>query len=89
MYAIRSYYGGLITGTARDEFTDPAAFDTWAPDWQARIAGEADPKAVMAAANPVRIPRNHRIEQAIVAAVDDDFAPFERLHRALARNNFV
>jgi len=77
-------FRGLITGTARDEFTDPAAFDTWAPDWQARIAGEADPKAVMAAANPVRIPRNHRIEQAIVAAVDDDFAPFERLHRALA-----
>jgi len=77
-------FRGLITGKARDEFTDPAAFDTWAPDWQARIAGEADPKAVMAAANPVRIPRNHRIEQAIVAAVDDDFAPFERLHRALA-----
>ena len=77
-------FRGLITGKARDEFTDPAAFDTWAPSWQARLADEADPQAVMTAANPIRIPRNHRIEQAITAAVAEDFAPFERLMAALA-----
>ena len=40
----------------------------------------------LVAANPALIPRNHRIEQMIVAAVErDDFAPFERLVAALAR----
>ena len=39
----------------------------------------------MKAANPVLIPRNHRIEQAIQAAYRDDFAPFNRLVDALSR----
>ncbi|MFT3689245.1 protein adenylyltransferase SelO [Paenirhodobacter sp.] len=75
-------FRGLITGTARDEFTDPAAFDTWEPGWRARIAQE--PAGLMEAANPVRIPRNHRIEQAIEAAVAGDLTPFHRLNDALA-----
>ena len=37
------------------------------------------------ATNPARIPRNHRIEEAIAAARRDDFAPFERLVEGLAR----
>ncbi len=37
----------------------------------------------MAKANPVLIPRNHRIEQMIEAAVAGDFAPFHRLNGAL------
>ena len=69
-------FAGLSDGTARDEFTDRAAFDAWAADWQAL---GPDP-ARMAAANPRRIPRNHRIEAVIAAAAEDgDFAPFERL----------
>ena len=77
-------FRGLVTGSARAEFAEPLAFDTWAPDWQARLAREADPQAVMAAANPVRIPRNHRVEAAIAAAVEGDLAPFTRLSAALA-----
>ncbi|MFD2174166.1 protein adenylyltransferase SelO [Rhodobacter lacus] len=77
-------FRGLSTGTAAQEFTDPQAFETWAPEWRARIAREHDPEAVMAAANPVRIPRNHRIEEMIAAAVAGDYAPFHRLHAALA-----
>jgi uncharacterized protein YdiU (UPF0061 family) len=77
-------FRGLATGTARAEFIDPAAFDTWEPGWRARLAQEADPGAVMAAANPVRIPRNHRIEAMIEAAVAGDLAPFHRLNEALA-----
>jgi uncharacterized protein YdiU (UPF0061 family) len=38
----------------------------------------------MRAANPVLIPRNHRIEQAIQRSYDGDFAPFHRLIDALA-----
>ena len=38
----------------------------------------------MTAANPALIPRNHRIEQMIEAAVAGDMAPFHRLLSALA-----
>ena len=69
-------FAGLSDGTARDEFTDRAAFDAWAADWQAL---GPDP-ARIAAANPRRIPRNHRIEAVIeAAAAGGDYAPFNRL----------
>ena len=76
-------FAGLSDGTARDEFTDRAAFDLWAAEWQARIAGLPDAAATMARANPRRVPRNHRIEEAIAAARDGDYAPFHRLDSAL------
>lgn len=69
---------------ARDQFTDRTAFDAWSARWQARIASEPDPAATMNAANPALIPRNHRIEQMIQAAVSGDMAPFDRLMQALA-----
>jgi uncharacterized protein YdiU (UPF0061 family) len=40
----------------------------------------------MRAANPAYIPRNHRVEAMIRAAVDrNDFAPFEELLAVLAK----
>lgn len=77
-------FRGLLDGTARDQFMDRAAFDTWETEWRARIAHEADPECVMRAANPAFIPRNHRVEQMIEAAVTGDFAPFERLLTVLS-----
>ena len=79
-----------MTGAAvRACFTDPAAFDTWAAVWRARQSRETVAPgarvALMRAANPAIIPRNHRIEAAIQAAVGaDDFAPFHALLDALA-----
>ena len=78
-------FRSLSGPSPRDQFTDPAAFDSWADNWQARIATENDPTAVMNAANPAFIPRNHRVEQMIEAAVAGDYAPFERLNTVLAR----
>jgi uncharacterized protein YdiU (UPF0061 family) len=77
----------LADGTARAEFEDPEVFDAWHADWQARVAREdaAESAAAMRAANPAVIPRNHRVEEAIAAAVGGDLAPFERLNAALAR----
>ncbi|BBC00645.1 uncharacterized protein YdiU (UPF0061 family) [Bradyrhizobium japonicum] len=74
----------------RAQFTDPAAFDEWAARWRARLALEpqapAERKAAMQAVNPAFIPRNHRIEAVIAAAVNsDDYAPFEELLTVLAR----
>ncbi|MFN6977044.1 MAG: protein adenylyltransferase SelO, partial [Gemmobacter sp.] len=58
-------------------------FDTWAADWHARLAAEgtalADAQAAMRRVNPAVIPRNHRIEAAIAAAVAGDRAPFDAL----------
>lgn len=70
--------------TACQEFREPLAFDQWRETWQTRLHHEADPQAVMARANPLRIARNHRVEEMITAAVAGDLTPFERLRAALA-----
>ncbi|WFU29709.1 YdiU family protein [Bradyrhizobium brasilense] len=74
----------------RAQFTDPAAFDEWAARWRTRLALEpqapAERKVAMQAVNPAFIPRNHRIEAVIAAAVNsDDYAPFEELLTVLAK----
>ena len=84
-------FRGLAEGAAAAEFRDPDAFTTWEPQWQARLAAEgrdtAQAQAMMRAqrANPAIIPRNHRIELAIEAAVRGDFAPFHALDAAFSR----
>jgi uncharacterized protein YdiU (UPF0061 family) len=82
-------FRGLADGAAAEEFREPEAFHAWARDWQARLALEgrdvAQAGALMVRANPAYIPRNHRIEAAIVAATAGDFAPFHRLCDVLAR----
>ena len=81
-------FRALTREDASTHVTDPGAWESWLPDWQARLArepGEAvDHQATMRAANPVLIPRNHRVEQAIQAGLSGDFAPFHRLNAALA-----
>jgi len=65
-------------------FADPGAFDGWAARWRHRLAEEGGESTVrrsaMRAANPAFIPRNHLVEETIIAAVNDgDFSPFESL----------
>ena len=74
----------------RNLFDNAAALDVWLDKWRARLALEkmvpADRAAAMRRGNPAFIPRNHRIEAAIVAAQDrDDFTPFEALLTVLSR----
>src|SRR4249919_3830301 len=73
----------------RQLFTDPTAYDEWAVRWRKRIGDEPQAPATraiaMRAVNPAFIPRNHRIEAIIEAAVArDDFAPFEALLAVLS-----
>jgi serine/tyrosine/threonine adenylyltransferase len=69
---------------AADLFANPMVFHEWAERWRARlgregVAPEARARA-MKAVNPAFIPRNHRVEEVIVAAVaHEDFGPFETL----------
>jgi serine/tyrosine/threonine adenylyltransferase len=73
----------------RAQFADPTLFDDWAITWRERLAQEASDPALrvgyMRAANPMFIPRNHLVEEAIAAAVQRrDLAPFEQLLKVLA-----
>ncbi len=70
-------------------FEDPAAFDEWAIRWRRRLGIERRPAAElqrdMRSVNPAFIPRNHRVEEAIKAAVErSDLEPFEQLIEVLA-----
>ena len=77
-------FRALATATAQDQFTNRDAFQGWTEIWQQRIAKEPDPTGLINATNPAVIPRNHRMEQMIEAAVAGDMAPFERLMKALS-----
>ncbi len=55
------------------------------PEWAARWRERGPDAGLMRATNPAFIPRNHRVEAAIRAAVAGDMGPFERLHAVLAR----
>jgi serine/tyrosine/threonine adenylyltransferase len=71
-------------------FANPREYQDWAARWRARLTRQAvEPRAraeQMRRVNPAFIPRNHRIEQVIRAAVDrQDFGPFEELATVLAR----
>lgn len=77
-------FRALGTAQAGDQFNDRSAFDAWVTRWQARLESEPDPMALMRATNPALIPRNHRIESMIEAAVAGDFAPFHRLNSLLS-----
>lgn len=68
------------TGTVRSLFTDLPAFDDWLARWQ---AFSPDPE-LMSRANPVYIPRNHLVEEALQAATAGDLEPFHRLAEVLA-----
>ncbi|AUI51821.1 protein adenylyltransferase SelO [Arthrobacter crystallopoietes] len=64
---------------ARSMFLSPAAFDAWTERWRA-----LDPDAdLMDRTNPVYIPRNHLVEEALAAAVDGDLEPFSQLLAAV------
>jgi serine/tyrosine/threonine adenylyltransferase len=69
---------------------EDSPYAAWLSDWRARCAGEPLPGAQRAAAmravNPKFIPRNHRIEELIEAAVErEDFSLFDTLLSVLAK----
>jgi serine/tyrosine/threonine adenylyltransferase len=65
----------------RSRFIDLAAFDTWLDRWRA-LAPDA---AAMDRVNPVYIPRNHLVEEALTAATKGDLDPLGLLLDAISR----
>ena len=80
---------GEGAGKVRDLFVDPTACDGWLEQWRARLALEPEAagarQARMNAVNPLYIPRNHLVEEAIAAAYEGDYEPFRRLNDVLSR----
>ena len=77
-------------GALASMFDEPGAFTSWAESWRRRLAREdatpAERARAMRLANPAFIPRNHRIEEMIQAAIQNaDFEPFATLVRVLER----
>jgi len=65
-------------------FDDPLALGSWLRRWRARLEREGlSPETVaqtMDKANPIYIPRNHKVEEALDAAIErEDMAPFRHL----------
>jgi uncharacterized protein YdiU (UPF0061 family) len=72
----------------RQELRDSTAGNNWLRRWRARLARETAKPAARAVAmrrtNPAIIPRNHRVEAALDAAVNGDLEPLEDLLQVLA-----
>ncbi|MBO0679976.1 YdiU family protein [Mycolicibacterium sp. S2-37] len=66
---------------ARGLFLDLAGFDAWLNRWRA-LHPDAD---AMDRVNPIYIPRNHLVEEALTAATAGDLAPVEQLLDAVTR----
>ena len=93
LLAIMQKYRADYTNTFRaltfDKLSDSILFSTeefsqWYKLWEARLSRQQESKAswhkLMRSSNPAIIPRNHRVEEAIDAAVKKgDYSVMERL----------
>src|SRR4051812_35169441 len=71
-------------------FSNVPTFETWHQQWQLRLTQESaapvERAHAMRRVNPAFIPRNHRVEESLSAAVErSDYEPFDRLLKILAR----
>ncbi|MGE5152635.1 MAG: protein adenylyltransferase SelO [Bdellovibrio bacteriovorus] len=75
--------GGFLT-----ELGDSRAATEWLQRWRLRLETEAAEPGARAArmrrSNPALIPRNHRVEAALAAALEDDLGPLDALLGVLA-----
>ncbi|OBC14247.1 hypothetical protein A5784_30175 [Mycobacterium sp. 852013-50091_SCH5140682] len=81
-----SFFRGLAhaargdAGPVRNLFAEPEAFEDWLTRWRA-LAPAPD---TMDRVNPVYIPRNHLVEEALAAATAGELAPLEDLLEAVS-----
>jgi len=75
-------------GGIHSELGHGSAGHEWLRRWRERLAGESNAPAARATGmrreNPAVIPRNHRVEAVLEAAVEGDLDPFEDLLQVLA-----
>jgi uncharacterized protein YdiU (UPF0061 family) len=70
-------------------FDDPKVGEEWLGSWRELFLSQDETKegriSGMRRANPIFIPRNHRIEAAIQAGLRGDYTVFEQVNRVLSR----
>lgn len=89
-------FAGLAAITEPGPAAEPAGISPtlreWIARWRSRLARQpgsaAEAAARMRRANPVVIPRNHRVEEALIAAESGDLAAVQRLLAAI-RSPFI
>jgi uncharacterized protein YdiU (UPF0061 family) len=87
----RALSASLRTDTTRVQalFAEPDACDAWADRWRTKLGGQGQvPQATaeaMNGVNPIYIPRNHLVEEALTAATAGELEPFGRLVDVLAQ----
>ena len=59
--------------------TPPPHLETWAPRWRARLEDPDAAANAMEEINPIYVPRNHLVEDALAHATAGDLAPFQAL----------
>ena len=66
-------------------FNEESELDAWLSKWQATLVGIGSTEVAVwiRAANPLYIPRNHLVEEALAAASEGDIALFENLLEAV------
>lgn len=70
---------------SRGLFLDLTAYDAWLGRWRALAADTGGPDAdAMDRVNPVYVPRNHLVEEALAAGTAGDLGPVRRLVEVLA-----
>jgi uncharacterized protein YdiU (UPF0061 family) len=81
--------GGATDGALVDLFANAEKAREWIAGWHERIddakTNANNRAAIMRGVNPVFIPRNHRVEEAIVAARGGDYEPFHKLVEVLSK----
>lgn len=78
----------VASGDSHSELLALFAEETVAENWLAlwkTVTRDAPITQAMRSANPIRIPRNHRVEEVIQAGYRGDFQPFHNLLTALSR----
>ena len=63
-------------------FNNANAATQWLQTWRKRLGSSS--LSLMKTANPIFIPRNHRVEEALAAANQDDLEPLRRLLKVLS-----
>jgi uncharacterized protein YdiU (UPF0061 family) len=80
------FFRALAAGTARSLFAEPEPFDAWAARREALLpADRVATAAAMDRVNPVYIPRNHLVEQALTDATAGDLTAFHQLVEVVSR----
>ena len=71
------------------QFKEPSACTEWVARWRQRLAAESSDnetrQSSMRKVNPLYIPRNHLVEEAIQAGLVGDYGPFNELVGVLSR----